>query len=73
MQAAQGGGGSGRAERAPDADELKSVSKRIVGSVDNVGLQKKRILREDDIFDPEDPNIKEVRLYRRSNCPIFPQ
>jgi len=37
---------------------VQSVSKRLA-NCEHMGLQKKRILREDEIFDPNDPKIRE--------------
>jgi hypothetical protein len=55
---ANSGGGSGELR---NKEVLQSVSKRLA-NCEHVGLQKKRILREDEIFDPTDPKIREVRI-----------
>lgn len=52
---ANSGGGSGELR---NKEVLQSVSKRLA-NCEHVGLQKKRILREDEIFDPTDPKIRE--------------
>lgn len=60
-----GEGGSAAVSRGKDdrSEVLQSVSKRLA-NCEHVGLQKKRILREDEIFDPNDPQIREVGLMR---------
>jgi len=51
---------------------VQSVSKRLA-NCEHMGLQKKRILREDEIFDPNDPKIREVRVYFQSRSELrFP-
>ncbi len=67
--ASSGGGNGGGSGELRNKEVLQSVSKRLA-NCEHVGLQKKRILREDEIFDPTDPKIREVHIVSCVVCRV---